>query len=195
MDDALRLVVVEVGARTAASRCPGPAHDLQAPGRQALELFDVAVVEPEPYDGLQLGRSHAHSPSTPAAPSAALNRGRSRCDVLDIRRGGRQHTRPSPGQSPASPDRGSSSRRSSVQSAGPKRDVELGLGVSDAGMVTHERLEPLDLDHARARSRSRLLVRVAGGRSRCAPLVVVGTAPHRLEHREKFVLYHRPTAA
>ena len=84
-DDALRLVVVEVGVVLQRPGVLG-ADDLHALRGQALELFDVAVVEPEPDDGLKLGRSHARSPPFRAAPSAALTQGRSRGDVLDIRR-------------------------------------------------------------------------------------------------------------
>jgi hypothetical protein len=54
--------------------------------RQAFELLDVAVVEPELDDCLKLGRSHGCFP--PSCPSAAPIPGRSPRRVVDIRNEG-----------------------------------------------------------------------------------------------------------
>src|SRR5207342_1487001 len=60
-DDALRLVVVEVGLVLEGAGVAGP-HDLQALGGQALELLDLALVEPEPCDALKLSH-HRNVPN------------------------------------------------------------------------------------------------------------------------------------
>src|SRR5436190_1581845 len=82
-DDALRLVVVEVGVVLWRPGVLG-ADDLHALHGQALERLDVAVLELEPDDCVKLSRSHGCSPPYRAAPSAAPTQGRSRRRVLDI---------------------------------------------------------------------------------------------------------------
>lgn len=160
-DDALRLVVVEVGVVLQRAGVLG-ADDLHALRGQALELFDVAVVEPEPDDGLKLGRSHAHSPSIRAAPSAALTQGRSRGDVLDTD-GEKQPTRPTPATSsvPLASETLSSTRQPPSPNTGSGQAFEEAESVVDCDLgpvdVSEHKRDPsgpaVYIDHRHATAR------------------------------------------